>query len=60
LLIAFFIWWIYAIMNDTGVLYRLTKNWEIPLGQPPAALRPKSVQPNPSPGTNKPPPAAPK
>jgi hypothetical protein len=60
LLIAFFIWWIYAIMNDTGVLYRLTKNWEIPLGQPPAALRPKSVQPNPSPGTNNPPPAAPK
>ena len=60
LLIAFFIWWIYAIMNDTGVLYRLTKNWEIPLGQPPAALRPKSDQPNSSPGTNNPAPAAPK
>jgi hypothetical protein len=38
LLIAFLIWWIFAIMDDTGVLYRLTKNWEIPLGKPPAAL----------------------
>jgi hypothetical protein len=52
LLIGFFIWWIYAIMDDTGILYRLTKSWQIPLGQPPAALKPKPDQPNSSPGTN--------
>jgi hypothetical protein len=58
LAVAFFIWWIYAIMDDTGILYRLTKNWEIPLGKPPAALQPKSDQPNPTPGTNSPAPTA--
>jgi hypothetical protein len=42
LLIAFFVWWIYAFMNDTGILYRLTKNWDIPLGEPPAGLKAKS------------------
>jgi hypothetical protein len=38
LLAVFFLWWIYAIMDDTGILYRLTKNWDIPLGKPPAAM----------------------
>jgi hypothetical protein len=54
LAIAFCIWWIYAIMEDTGILYRLTKNWEVPLGKPPAALKSKSDQPSPPPGTNSP------
>jgi hypothetical protein len=38
LLVLFLIWWIYAFLDDTGILYRMTKNWEIPLGKPPAAL----------------------
>ena len=54
LLIAFLIWWIYAIMADTGVLYQLTKDWEVPLGRPAAALKPRSDQTNSSPGTNSP------
>jgi hypothetical protein len=58
LLIAFFIWWIYAIMDDTGILYQLTKSWQIPLGRPPAVFLPKSDQPNSSPGVNSPAPAA--
>ncbi|HEX3720846.1 MAG TPA: hypothetical protein VH595_23080 [Verrucomicrobiae bacterium] len=37
LLFVFLVWWIYAILSATGVLYRLTKNWDIPLGKPPAA-----------------------
>ena len=57
LLIGFLIWWIYAILDGTGILYRLTKEWEIPLGNPPAALKPKSDQTNSIPGTNSPTPA---
>jgi hypothetical protein len=54
LLIGFFVWWIYAILDDTGVLYRLTKDWQIPLGKPPSALKAKSDQPNSSRDTNRP------
>jgi hypothetical protein len=39
LAIAFVIWWIYAFMDDMGLLYRLTSHWDVPLGKPPAALR---------------------
>ncbi len=38
LIFLFVIWWIYAFASDTGILWRLTKNWETPLGKPPAAL----------------------
>jgi hypothetical protein len=38
LLAVFLIWWIYAFLDDIGILYRLTKNWDIPLGKPPAAM----------------------
>jgi hypothetical protein len=54
LAIAFFIWWIYAIMNDTGILYRMTKDWEIPLGEPPAGLKTKPDQAKPPAVTNSP------
>jgi len=38
LLVALFVlWWIYAFMADVGLLWRLTKNWETPLGKPPAS-----------------------
>jgi hypothetical protein len=38
LLILFIIWWIYAFASDMGILWRLTKNWETPLGNPPAGM----------------------
>ncbi|MCC6819746.1 MAG: hypothetical protein IT579_03365 [Verrucomicrobia subdivision 3 bacterium] len=38
LVILFAIWWVYAFASDMGILWRLTKNWETPLGNPPAAL----------------------
>lgn len=38
LIILFVIWWVYAFASDMGILWRLTKNWETPLGNPPAAL----------------------
>jgi hypothetical protein len=38
LAIVFFIWWIYAFVDDTGLLYRLTSNWDTPLGKPPSSL----------------------
>ncbi len=38
LIILFVIWWIYAFASDMGILWRLTKNWETPLGNPPAGL----------------------
>ncbi|HEX3989186.1 MAG TPA: hypothetical protein VHZ30_07125 [Verrucomicrobiae bacterium] len=41
LAIAFVIWWIYAIMYDVGILYKLTENWETPLGVPPPGLKVK-------------------
>ena len=39
LLIVFFLWWIYAFLDDTGTLYRLTRTWQVPLGKPPAASK---------------------
>jgi hypothetical protein len=41
LVTIFFVWWIYAFIDDTGILYRLTSDWEVPFGKPPAALRPR-------------------
>ena len=38
LIFLFVIWWIYAFASDMGILWRLTKNWETPLGNPPAGL----------------------
>jgi hypothetical protein len=35
LIAAFVLWWAYAILDDSGMLYRMTKNWEIPLGTKP-------------------------
>ncbi len=39
LLAAFFLWWAYAILDDSGALYRMTKDWDIPLGTPPENAR---------------------
>jgi hypothetical protein len=47
LVFFFALWWIWAFMADMGILWRLTKNWETPLGKPPAGLRQ-----NTSPSTN--------
>jgi hypothetical protein len=41
LLVAFIIWWIYAVLYDTGPLYLMTRDWETPIGNPPANLRPR-------------------
>ena len=49
LITVFAIWWIYAFMSDMGLLWRLTKNWETPLGKPPVGLR---ANPNPVGNTN--------
>ncbi len=38
LLYVFLVWWIYAFISDTGILYRLTKDWQLPLGKPPASI----------------------
>jgi len=38
LIVLFVIWWVYAFASDMGILWRLTKNWETPLGNPPASL----------------------
>lgn len=37
LLTLFVIWWVYAFASDMGILWRLTKNWDSPLGNPPAS-----------------------
>jgi hypothetical protein len=42
LIFLFLVWWIYAIMSGTGILYSLTKNWDTPLGKPPATLKTKA------------------
>jgi len=57
---AFFIWWAYAILDDTGVLFRLTRNWRVPLGHSrEAEAGSKSDQTNSVPGAGNPaPPAA--
>jgi hypothetical protein len=39
LIFLFFLWWAYAFLDDTGILFRLTSTWETPIGKPPAALR---------------------
>jgi hypothetical protein len=44
LTILFFIWWLYAFLDDTGLLYRMTYRWETPLGKPPASLNAKPIQ----------------
>ncbi|HWD19156.1 MAG TPA: hypothetical protein VHB20_07740 [Verrucomicrobiae bacterium] len=40
LLVLALIFEVFAIAYDTGLLYRLTRHWETPLGNPPANLRP--------------------
>jgi hypothetical protein len=37
LLIVFLVWWIYAYLDDSGILRRLTSNWQTPWGKPAAA-----------------------
>jgi hypothetical protein len=44
LAVVFFIWWIYAFVDDMGLLYRMTASWETPLGKPPASLKAKQEQ----------------
>jgi hypothetical protein len=39
LIFLFLVWWIYAFMDDMGILYRLTQNWDSPIGKPPASLQ---------------------
>lgn len=39
LIFLFIVWWIYAFMNDMGILYRLTQKWDTPIGKPPASLQ---------------------
>lgn len=46
LLVVFIIWWIYAFASDTGILWRLTKNWETPLGNPPAGMTTPASKPD--------------
>ncbi len=46
---ALFLIWIYALLDYSGILFRLTKDWETPLGSPPSNYRSN---------TNAPPPAA--
>ena len=48
---ALFLIWIYSLLDYTGILFRLTKNWETPLGTPPSNYRSNTNAP--------PPPAAP-
>jgi hypothetical protein len=54
LAVLFCIWWIYAFMDDTGWLYRLTSSWDVPIGKPPASLvaRPEPPRPAPPASTN--------
>ncbi len=54
LLCLFVIWWIYAFASDMGILWRLTKNWETPLGNPPAALTTPGSKPAPPAAANLP------
>ena len=35
---ALFLIWVYLLLDYSGFLYRLTKNWETPLGTPPANI----------------------
>lgn len=48
LIILFVIWWVYAFASDMGILWRLTKNWETPLGNPPASLATSPSKPAPT------------
>ena len=48
LIILFVIWWVYAFASDMGILWRLTKNWETPLGNPPASLATSASKPAPT------------
>ena len=40
-----FVVWIYSLLDYTGVLYRMTKDWEFPIGTPPANLRTSTNRP---------------
>ena len=37
LVVVLLLWWIWAFMDDMGILWRLTKTWDTPLGKPPAS-----------------------
>lgn len=39
LMAAFVVWWLWAFTSDVGILWRLTRNWETPLGKPPASAQ---------------------
>jgi len=47
LAVVFLLWWVYAFMDDTGLLYRLTSKWDIPIGNPPASLKEQHQPPKP-------------
>jgi len=36
---ALFLIWLYSLLDYSGILYRLTKDWETPLGTPPSNYR---------------------
>jgi hypothetical protein len=64
---ALLVVWIYSLLDYSGILFRLTKDWEFPLGTQPANYHPKLKPPpapatppgtppvNPRPGANAPP-----
>jgi hypothetical protein len=44
--------WIYSLLDYSGVLFRMTKNWETPLGSPPANYRSDTNAISPASATN--------
>jgi hypothetical protein len=57
LLAAFLLVWIYSLLDYSGVLFRLTRNWETPIGTPPSNYRSNTNAPpatSPAPSTNAP------
>jgi hypothetical protein len=44
---ALFLIWVYSLLDYSGILFRLTKHWETPLGTPPANYRTNTNSPPP-------------
>jgi hypothetical protein len=42
---ALFLVWVYSLLDYSGILFRLTKDWETPLGTPPSNYRPNTNAP---------------
>jgi hypothetical protein len=54
---ALFLIWLYSLLDYSGILFRLTKDWETPLGAPPSNYRSHTNAPPPTvspPPTNAP------